>query len=169
MPGGSSLPDRSGIVFCGQHESSNAQISAKVGDLIVLGFEIPVIEVSKDKIQNRQLRAHVLDGVLAPVAEMFPTNGSIDQARKQVVNAAVSEKHTGRGMTFSQDLLGKRHGLLAGLGTCKRQVLAGREISRVQGHDIQESGFVLGVAKAAEVLDAGFPEVHKPKDSEWPS
>jgi hypothetical protein len=100
MSGGCSLPDRSGIVFYGQHKSRDAQISAKVGDLIVLGFEIPVIEVSKDKIQNRQLRAHVLDGVFAAVAKMFPANGSIDEARKQVIDTTVSEQHTGRGMTL---------------------------------------------------------------------
>src|ERR1700684_1034370 len=101
MPVGCSVPDRSGIVFCGRDASGNAQISANVGDLIVLGFEIPVIEMPKDKIQNRQFRAHVLDGMFAAVAKMFPANGSIDEARKQVIDTAVSEEHTGCGMTFS--------------------------------------------------------------------
>src|ERR1700730_18445482 len=101
MSGGCSLPDRSGIVFYGQHEPSDAQVSAKVGDLIVLGFEIPVVEVPQNKIQNRQFRAHVLDGMFAAVAKMFPANGSIDQTRKQVIDTTVSEHHTGRGMTFS--------------------------------------------------------------------
>src|ERR1051326_7493385 len=108
MSGGCSLPDRSGIVFCGQHESRDAQISAKIGDLIVLGFEKPVIEMPKDKIQNRQFGAHVLDGMFAPVAKMFPAYGSIDEARKQVIDTTVSEQHTGRGMTFPQDLLSER-------------------------------------------------------------
>src|ERR1700734_2421223 len=109
MSGGCSLPNRSGIVFCGQHESSNAQISAKVGDLLVLRFEVPVIEMPKDKIQNCQLRSHVLDGMFAAIAKMFPANGSIDEARKQVIDATVFEQHTGRGMTFPQNLLSECH------------------------------------------------------------
>src|SRR6266404_709982 len=139
MSGGCFLSDRSGIVFYGQHESSDAQISTKVGDLIVLGFEIPVIEMPKDKIQNRQFRAHMLDGMFATVAKMFPANGSIDQARKQVIDTTVSEEHTGRGMTFPQDLLSERQASLSALVTCKRQVLARREVSRVRGHEVQES------------------------------
>src|SRR5882762_1864350 len=108
MPGGCSLRNRSGIVFCGQHESSDTQISAEVSNLVVLGFEIPVIEMPKDKIQNRQFSAHVLDGMFAAVAKMFPAKGSIDEAGKQVIDTTVSEQHTGRGMTFPQDLLSER-------------------------------------------------------------
>jgi hypothetical protein len=38
-----------------------------------------------------------------------------------------------------------------------------------RGHEVQEAGLVLVVAKAAEVLDTGFSELHKLKDSELPS
>jgi hypothetical protein len=86
-----------------------------------------------------------------------------------VIDTTVSEQHTGRGMTFPQDLLSERQTFLSALGTGKRQILAGREVSRVHGHEVQEFSFVLGVAKVAEVLDAGFSELHKFKDSESPS
>src|SRR5260221_13836925 len=119
MSGCCSLPDRSGIVFCGQHESSDAQISAKVADLIVYGFEIQEIEMPKDKIQNRQFSAHVLDGMFGAGAKIFPANGSVDQVRKQVIDTTVSEKNTSRGMTFSQDLLGERHAFLPLLARVK--------------------------------------------------
>ena len=95
-----SLTGRSCVVFYGGYESSNAQLFAKVGNLLIFGFEIPVIEVPKDKIQTRQLRAHVLDGVFASVAEVFPANSPIHEAREQVIDAAVSEEHSSRCMTF---------------------------------------------------------------------
>ena len=87
-------------MFYGEYEPGNAQLFAKVGNLLILGFEIPVIEVPKDKIQSRQLRAHVLDGVFASVAEVFAANSPIHEAREQVIDTAVSEEQSSRCMTF---------------------------------------------------------------------
>jgi hypothetical protein len=38
----------------------------------------------------------------------------------------------------------------------------------VRGHEIQEAGFVPGVAEATEMFDAGFEELHGLRGSELP-
>src|SRR5215469_8214557 len=46
--------------------------------------------------------------------------------------------------------------LLSPLGSREAKVPAGGEIAGMRSYQIQEAGLVLGVAKSAEVLDAGF-------------
>jgi hypothetical protein len=46
----------------------------------------------QDEIQNRQLRAHVFDRMLAAIAEIFATDGAIEQAGEEVVDTTVSKQ-----------------------------------------------------------------------------
>ena len=63
-------------------------------------------------------------------------------------------------MSLSEYLLRESHTLITAFGPGEGQVLASGEIPRMGGHEIQETSFILGVPKAAEVLDAGFRKVH---------
>ena len=77
-----------------------------------------------------------------------------------MVDATVSKQQAGGGMPLSEHLLRESHAFIAALGSGEGQVLASGEISRMGGYEIQETSLVLGVAEAAEVLDAGFRKVH---------
>jgi hypothetical protein len=80
---------------------TDVQFPAQVIHLVGFGFEIAVIEMSKDEIQDHQPRANVLDGMLAAIAQVLPTNCSIHEARKEVVDAPVADKETRGGVPLS--------------------------------------------------------------------
>jgi hypothetical protein len=74
-------PKKSALVtFGGKYGSADGELPAEIIDLLGFGFEIAVIEMRQDEIQKRQLRADVFDGMLATIAEIFPTDGAIEQA-----------------------------------------------------------------------------------------
>lgn len=74
----------------GQKFALETQLSAEVIALIGLSFEIAVIEMREDEIQNGKLRANVLDRMLALVAQVFAGHGSIDELGVQVVDTPIA-------------------------------------------------------------------------------
>ena len=77
-----------------------------------------------------------------------------------MVGTPVAEKEPRDGMPLPQDLLREGHALVAALGSGELKILARREVAGMRGHEIEEVGFVSGVAEAAEVIDTGFRELH---------
>src|SRR4029077_8145981 len=86
------FPDRSLVSLSGKHRSRDGEFPAEIVDLLGLGFEIAVIEVRQDEIKNCQFRADVFDGMLPAIAEIFSADGSIHQAREEMVDASVSKQ-----------------------------------------------------------------------------
>src|SRR5215469_6749171 len=89
---GGLLADRSGIAFGGQRFLADAYFFAEIFNLFGLGFEITIIEVGQHEIQCCQLRANMLDRMLAAIAEVFAPNRAVYDPRKQMVETSVSQQ-----------------------------------------------------------------------------
>src|SRR6516225_552954 len=98
--------------------------------------------------------------MLPPIAEVFAPDRAVHDPRKQMVDASISQQELSRGVALPKDLLGERHALLAAFGSREAKVLAGGEIAGMGNYEVQEAGLVLGVAKPAKVLNAGFAKLH---------
>src|SRR5215472_14106541 len=81
----------------------------------------------------------------------------------EVIDAPVSQKQLGCCVPLPEQFLREGHALLATLGSSELQVLTCREITGMRRDDVEEAGFVLGVAKAAEVFNTGFGKCHGSK------
>src|SRR5882724_12044057 len=72
--------DGAAVPFRGQEGLTDVQFPAEVIHLVGFGFEIAISEVGQSEIKDHQPRANVLDGMLAAMAQVLPTNCSIDRA-----------------------------------------------------------------------------------------
>src|SRR2546427_2780731 len=152
--------DGAGVPFRGQEGLIDVQFPAEVIHFVGLGFEIAISEVGQNEIKDHQPRANVLDGMLAAIAQVLTTNGSIHRAGKEIVDTPVAEEEPSGGMPLPQNLLREGHAPIAALGSREFQKLARREVPGMRGHKIEKAGFVCGVAEATEIIDTGFWELH---------
>ena len=66
------------VAFGGQNPSANAELAAKIVHLLGFRFEVAVVEMGQDEVQNRELGADVLNGMFAAIAKILATNSSIN-------------------------------------------------------------------------------------------
>lgn len=59
----------------------------------------------QNEIQNRQLRANMLGGMLAAIAEILSADGAVHRAGEEVIDTAVSGQQPSRGVPLPQDFL----------------------------------------------------------------
>jgi len=67
------LADRSRVALGRQKCPADDQLVAEIIEFLGFGFEMAIVQVRQNKIQNRQLGAEMLDGTLAAIAEAFAT------------------------------------------------------------------------------------------------
>jgi hypothetical protein len=117
----------------------------------------------QDEVQGNEPRANVFEGVVAAVAKVFPTDGSVDDAGEKVVHETVAEKGAGCGMALAKEFLGEGHALVPALDSRELQKLAHGEVPGMCGYEVEKACLIFGVAEAAKVGATGFRKVHRLK------
>jgi hypothetical protein len=79
-----------------------------------------------------------------------------------VSGAALSET-IGPSVLPDLQFVPKNRRSFAPTGSCKAQELAGHKISRMSGYEVEETGFVWGVAEGLERVDLDLWEIHSDK------
>src|SRR4029077_19117232 len=72
------VANRSRVAFGRQNPFVQAELAAKILHLLGFRFEVAVVEMRKDEVQNRELGVDVLEGMFATIAEILPTNSAIN-------------------------------------------------------------------------------------------
>src|SRR5437667_453090 len=79
---GRSVVNGSGVTLPGQEFFRDVQLLAEVIQFVVLGFEIFVLQMRQDEVQDNEPRANVFEGMGTTVAKVFPADGPVHDAGK---------------------------------------------------------------------------------------
>ena len=61
----------------------------KIGDLFGLSFQVALVRVGENEVQNEESGLNEVVGVAPPVAQVLPVNGAIQSPGIEVVNLGV--------------------------------------------------------------------------------
>src|SRR6267142_5749975 len=102
---------------------------------------------------------------MPPVAQVFPAYLAVHLARKHAMDSAVSGQLAGASMFLRVQLVPEQGRALTPLRFRECKELAGDEVARMRGHEIEETGFFFGVAKCLQGSDMVGCDVHRERIS----
>src|SRR5882762_8631123 len=155
--------DGPGITLGGQDFLFDSELIAEVAQLLLLGFEVGVVVVPENEVEGNEPRADVFGRVLTAEADIVPADGFIEIPREKVIDAAIPQVFLGTGVLLFGDFAGKGHAALARLGLDELQELLAGEVARMRGHQVEETGFLLGVAEVHKGLGKNGKDFHSAK------
>src|SRR3977135_3541032 len=89
--------DSPGITLSGKDFFFDSKLVAKVAQLLLLGLEVGVVLVSKDKVKGNEPGADVFGRVLTAETDIVPANGFIEIPREKMKDAAIPQVFLGAG------------------------------------------------------------------------
>ena len=155
--------DGPGITLGGQDFLFDSELIAEVAQLLLLGFEVGVVVVPENEVEGNEPRADVFGRVLTAEADIVPADGFIEIPREKVIDAAIPQVFLGTGVLLFGDFAGKGHAALAGLGLDELEELLAGEVAGMRGHQVEETGLLLGVAEVPKGLGKNGKDFHRAK------
>src|SRR5579885_1851621 len=125
----------------------NAELVAKKADLVLLCFEVFVLWVSDDEVEQQESGADELRRMAPSVAKIFALDQAIQGLGKKMVDATQIEVLAPSGMTASFDLASEALVPLPPTGLGESDELPRDEIAGVGGHNVEEARLVRGVTE----------------------
>src|SRR5712664_1449615 len=87
---GCSVGNGSGVTPPRQEFFREGQLLAEVVQFVVLGFEIFVLQMRQNEVQDNEPRANVFEGMSTSVAKVFPADRSVQDAGEYVVHETIA-------------------------------------------------------------------------------
>ena len=131
----------------------NAEGLLKIGAFFRLGFEIVQVEMAEDEIEHGEASLDIFHFVLAPVAEVWSFEMPVELPGENVIDDAVLGEAFGPGAFAGLEFGPEQRRALAPMRAGERQKLAGHEVARMRGHEIEEVGLLRRVSEGLRGFD----------------
>src|SRR6202140_5046887 len=141
----------------------DSKLVAEVAELLLLGLEVGVVVVPENEVEGNEPCADVFGRVLTAETNIVPADGFIEIPREKVEHTPIPQVFLGAGVLLFGDFAGKGHAALAGLGLDELEELLAGEVAGMRGHQVEETGLLLGVAKVHKGLGKNGKDVHRAK------
>src|SRR5882762_2495716 len=148
------------IELAGQKVTRSFQLITEKANLFRLRFQIPVLWVGKDKIQNSNASLNVLDFVLSAVAEVLTVDLTVQPPRKQVVDDPALWERLGAGVVLGVKFVPETSRALPPMGVGEGQELTGHKVPRMCRHEVEKASFRFRVAESFQRVEMDTGNVH---------
>src|SRR5580700_2196779 len=130
-------------------------------NLLGLGLQVLELLVCDHEIEHGDTALDEIKFVDAAIAQVFLLDRVIEPPRKQVMDRAALRETLGAGVPRTLDLAPEAGRPLAPMrpGTSKK--LAGGEVARIGGYQVEETRFGLGVAEGLQSVEVCGHDVHR--------
>src|SRR6266851_1274256 len=137
----------------------------EVADFFLLGFEVVVIGMGQNKIQDEEPGADQFVGETTAVAEIVLLDGHVEGPCKEVVDQRVPSQSGSPYMTVLQGFHGQAGAHTSSIDPGKIEELPLGEVPRVGGNEVEEARFGRGVTVSLDGLDVFGTNAHRERMS----
>jgi len=127
------------------------------------GFRERVIELPEDEIERSDPGADAFERMFATKADVFLADGFVENASEKMVDLPTAQAGTRRSVALLKQLSNESQARLSGLGTDDANELSASEVAGMRKYKMEESSFVLGVAKRPQSDSVHARDVHRAK------
>src|SRR5580704_17375835 len=130
-------------------------------NLLGLGLEVLVLLVCDHEIEHGDAALDEIKFVDPAIAKVFILDRVIEPPREQVMQRAALRETLGAGVPQALDLAPEAGRPLAPMRSGASEKLAGGEVARIGGCQVEETRFGLGVAEGLQSVDVCGCDVHR--------
>ena len=125
----------------GQKVTRRFQLITEKADLFRFGFQVPVLWVGKDKIEDSDAPLDVLDFVLPAIADVLAVDLAVEPAGEHVVDDPGLWEAFGAGVLLGVKLVPETSGALPAMGVGEGEELTCHKVARMRRHEVEKASF----------------------------
>src|SRR6266481_752364 len=160
---GKFLPDGPGIALHREIFLADCELLGEVANLLLLGFEELVVELSENEIERGEPGTDVFGRVFATEADIILADSFVEVAGEKMVDLAVAQTGARGDVAFLEQLSDKGLAPFSRLALDEANKLLTSEVARMCADKVEETGLVIGVAERAESDDVHAGDIHRAK------
>jgi hypothetical protein len=133
----------------------------EVAKFFVLGFQVVVIGMGQNKVQDQEPGADQFVGKTAAIAEIVLVDGRIKGAREEVVDQGMTREPSSPDVAMSEGFSGQAGAHTPAIDPGKIEELLLGKVPGMGGDEVKEPRFGRGITVALDGLDVFGTNAHR--------